>query len=271
MRATLISILFLWCIHAADASVPQRVVSVNLCTDQLLVMLANPERIVSLTHLAADPSLSYVAAFARRFAVNHGEVEEVLSESPDLVLAGTVSAGLTVAFLRQRGVTVVTLAMPDDFDGIRALVRQAALVLGEERRGEDLIAAMDRDLASIPPPGETRPRALAWQPGGFTAGAGTLTDAVLRAAGYDNFAAVAGLTGYGYLALETVVAGRPDLLVTDARLPDRPSLREALLQHPALARGYGAGDRVEVPAALLACGGPFTARAAVALAERIRR
>jgi iron complex transport system substrate-binding protein len=40
---------------------PRRVVSINLCTDQLAMMLAAPGQLVSVSDLAADPHSSAMA------------------------------------------------------------------------------------------------------------------------------------------------------------------------------------------------------------------
>ena len=45
--------------RAADA--PRRVASFNLCADQLVVALADPEQITGLSPYAANPGLSIVA------------------------------------------------------------------------------------------------------------------------------------------------------------------------------------------------------------------
>ncbi len=37
------------------AGPPERVVSVNLCTDQLAMLLAAPGQLISVSHLASDP------------------------------------------------------------------------------------------------------------------------------------------------------------------------------------------------------------------------
>ncbi|MGQ9367592.1 ABC transporter substrate-binding protein [Azospirillum sp. A39] len=252
-------------IPSAAAAPPRRIVSLNLCADQLVYLLAGPDRIAALSDLADSPSLSFVADRVADLRKITGTAEEVLPLHPDLVVAGNYTAKPAVALLRAKGVPVLQIDIPRDFDAIRAQVRRVAAALGSEERGEALLAAMDRTLAEAAastahPPGR-RPLAVTLQAGGFTAGAGTLPDAVLDAAGLDNLAARDGLRGYGYLTLERLVAGRPDLLIADAALPDRPSLRQALLQHPALARSGAVGRRVDIPSSLLSCGGPFTAEA----------
>lgn len=245
---------------------PQRVVSLNLCTDQLAVLLLPPERIAALSDLSRDADLSYVAAQAASLPVTHGTAEEVLALRPDLILAGIYTARPTVALLKARGIPVVELGLAEDFDSIRAQLRQVAAALGSGDRAEALIASMDRMLAAAAPADGRRPRLLSFAAGGFTAGAGTLMDAVMHRAGLDNYAAGHGLQGYGYLPVELVAADPPDLLLTRLAAEARPSLSTRLPAHPALTRSVPPAARIDVPAPLWTCGGPFTAEAVQRLA-----
>lgn len=233
--------------HAAE-----RVVSLNLCTDQLLVLLA-PEKAVALSTLARDPALSVVADEARRLPEVRADAEAVLALRPDLVLAGEYGAQATLAALKARGVPVLQLGLPGGFDAIRAQVREVAQALGAEARGEVLIAEMEGVLAALPRPSPA-PTAVLLGARGWTSGPGTLGDAVLRAAGYRN-------AGAGHVGLERLLAHRPDVLVT-AEAPRFPSLATAMLEHPAL---RSLPRKLFAPA-LLACAGPFTAQAAEAVA-----
>ncbi|HYC06046.1 MAG TPA: ABC transporter substrate-binding protein [Azospirillaceae bacterium] len=265
---TLLGPALAFCALSAEAA-PQRVVSLNLCTDQLAVLLLPPERIAALSFLARDPDLSYVAARARSLPVVQGSAEEILPLKPDLVLAGTYTTRATVALLKARGIPVLALDMPNDFDTIRAQLRQVAAALGEAARGEALIAEMDGRLAEAADAarGSARPTALTFAPGGFTAGGGTLSAAVMEAAGLSNYAAGKGLQGYGYLPVESVAEAPPDLLVADTDQEARPSLAGRLLSHPALDRAVPAGSRLKMEPGLVTCGGPFTAEAVTRLAE----
>jgi iron complex transport system substrate-binding protein len=228
------------------------VVSLNLCTDQLLVLLA-PEQVTALEPMARDPALSVVAVRAAALPSVRADAEAVLRLHPDLVLAGDYGAPATVALLRQRGVRVLQMGEPQDFPAIGAATMRLAELLGVAARGQALVAGMWRRLAALHPRTGT---AVLWQAGGWTAGPGTLGDAVLRAAGLAD----AG-TG-GRMGVERLVAHPPDLLVTEAA-PRFPSLATDLAWHPALV-GI---PRRQVPARLLICGGPFTVGAAEALAR----
>jgi iron complex transport system substrate-binding protein len=233
----------------ADAA-PSRVVSINLCTDQLAMMLAAPGQLVSVSDLAADPDSSAMAREARAYPVNHGRAEEVYLLRPDLVLAGAYSDPATVAMLRRIGLRVEQFDTARSLEDTRARIAQMARVLGREAAGAALVARFDARRAAL----EARARheashsAALYHPNGYSLGAGTLSDDILRAAGFGNVARALGLRGGGTLPLEQLVMAAPDLLIRAAPLPGA-SRSEAVLAHPALAAlGAGtAGLRITSP------------------------
>jgi iron complex transport system substrate-binding protein len=245
----IVALALLACLPAQAAGI----VSLNLCTDEFLVLLA-PERIAALSPLARDPALSVVAEAARQFPMVRADAEAVLALHPDFVLAGPFGAQTTLAALERRGVRVERTRLPPDFPAIREETRRLAQLLDVPSRGAALLVEMDSRLAALP----ARPvqRALPLLARGFVAGPGSLEDSVLRAAGFIN--ASTGLA----MGLETIAAHPPALLVV-AQAPEYPSLATDLLQHPVLA---GIPRRV-LPPSLLACGGPWTVRAVELLAR----
>jgi iron complex transport system substrate-binding protein len=243
LAALLLAALLLGRASPAQA---RRVVSLNLCTDQYLALLA-PEQAVGLTPLSRDPSLSVVAARAAQLPVVRADAEAVLALHPDLVLATNWGAQATLAALQRQGIHIVRIALPQDFPAIRTQTTALAALLGEPQRGAALLARMDAALAA---PKAAPTDALWLAPRGYTAGPQSLQAAVLRAAGLTPI-------GQGrHTSLEALLTHPPALLVT-AQAPGFPSLATNLLAHPALA----ALPRRTVPPALLACGGPWTADA----------
>ncbi len=247
--ALLLSLLLAPATHAGE-----RVVSLNLCSDQMLVLLA-PEQVAALSPLSRDPALSFVAARAATFPVVRSTAEAVLRLRPDLVLAGAYGAQTTLAILEQEGVPVWRLDMPQDFAAIRTQTKALAARLGVPERGAALLAAMDATLAAVRPTGQ-RITAIAWEPRGYTAGPGSLMAAVLDAAGLTDAA------DGRRLGLEALLRHPPDLLVVP-ETPDYPSLATAMLDSAALA----AIPRRALPPPLTICAGPFTAQAVAMLAR----
>lgn len=230
------------------------IVSLNLCTDDLLVRLA-PERIAALSPLARDASISVVADEARHLPWVRPVAEAVLALHPDLVLAGPYGAQTVLPLIESRGVPVWRTTLPSDFAGIRDELLRLGDVLGAAPRARALADDMDARLAALPK--AVGPvRALVLGARGYTAGPGSLDDAVLNAAGLSD-------AGDGrQVTIETVLRLRPDILVV-APEAAYPSLATDFADHPALR----AIRRVAVPSSLTICAGPWSVEAAEILAR----
>lgn len=241
---------------AADAR-PQRIVSLNLCTDELLLRLADPSQIVSVSWLARDPLLSNVPQDARRYPANRGLAEEVLGLEPDLVLAGRYTTPQTVALLRRLGLKVVEFDFPTSVDQSVDLVRRFGAVIGQEQRAAELSERMAKELAAFraKETSASPPTALIYQPNGYTAGAGSLMDSLLATAGLANMATSARHNGYGPLSLEAVARHAPDIVIIDQD-STAPSLARQILEHPVLAALPNPPLTIAIPSRLWICAGP---------------
>ncbi|CAM3240272.1 iron complex transport system substrate-binding protein [Paracoccus aminovorans] len=216
---------------AADA--PRRVVSVNLCTDQLAMMLAAPGQLVSVSYLARDPASSAMPEAAAGLPLNHGLAEEIFLLRPDLVLAGTWTTPATVDLLRRVGVPVAVFQPEDDLAGIRANIRRMGEVLGREAEAEALIARFEADLARLDDAPAPRPRAAIYAANGYTLGSDSLAGQIVILGGHANIADELGLAGGGTLPLESLLLSQPDLLILGRRYPGH-SRGEDMMDHPAL-------------------------------------
>jgi iron complex transport system substrate-binding protein len=252
----LLAFLTLGSAHGARTDPRHRVLSLNLCTDELLLELADRADVVGVTPLARDCRISTVCAAASEVPALPATAEQVVAARPDLVLAGETGAGTAVAASRRLGVPVLTLPAATTLEAIPAQVATVAAAIGQAERGQAVVQAFADRLASVPaPPPGPRPVAAVYEPNGFLSGPGSLTDAVLARAGLANFATAR----LANITLEALIAHPPDLLVTD--LPTgSPSLAEAMVWHPALRDAFG-GRRVEIPGRDWICGSPATLEA----------
>lgn len=246
---------------------PARVVSLNLCADELVVRLADREQVAAVTWLARDPRGSTVAGEAAGVPVTRGLSEEIVALRPDLVIAGAFTTRTTVGLLRRIGFPPLELGVPTDFDGVRAQIRTVAAALGHPERGTAMVADLDARLVSAEPQRPTRLRALVMRPNAFTVAPGSLGDAIIRSAGLVNVAAELGRDRFGQVPLEAAVLADADLIVLDAYDPGTPSLADALLRHPVLAALAREGRTVSIPNQLWTCPGPQVAEVVARLAQ----
>ncbi|MFT3810574.1 MAG: ABC transporter substrate-binding protein [Micropepsaceae bacterium] len=243
---------------------PMRVMSLNQCTDQIVLALLPPERITSVTWLTRDPLTSRMAEAAMRVGANFGVAEEVLAERPDLVVTGVFTTGALKRLLRRLGIPVYEVETPENFEAIARVTREMAAVLGEEAKAETLIAGMEARLAAAAQ-APTRLRVAAWDGGGYAPGAGTLYHELLTAAGAVNVAAEGGVNQYAEFDAEAVLMTAPDALVQGVPTPDEPGLRREAETHP-LARRFYAERTVTVPQWAYVCGTTYSAEAVSLLA-----
>lgn len=250
----------------ADAAPPQRIVSVNVCTDQLLLRLVPRKRIAALSYLAVDPTLSNAYEEAKGLPLVVGATEEVLAHDADLVLAQEYSTTATVGLLRQIGRRVVMVPLAQSFEGIRLAIRTIATAVEEPERGEALVAEFDRRLKAVTASPAKRPTALAYQVNSLASGSGTLLDEVITAAGFRNLALELPLGPAGRLPLETLVEHPPDLIVLGNTAREFHSIVGDNLRHPAFRKILGSRPSIELPMARWLCGTPDIVNAVEALA-----
>jgi len=174
LKAVLLATVLL----ASPAWAYSRVVSLNLCTDDLIEALA-PQKILALSPLSHDPAL---AVHTDAFPIVHPDAEEILALKPDLILAAPYGAGAALAILLSRGIPVWRTRMPQDFAAIATETLQLGALLGEPARARALVLQMAQTLAAIPH--QNRGTALIFEARGYVDQPGSLGDAVLRASGW---------------------------------------------------------------------------------------
>src|SRR5262249_53573104 len=159
--------------HADDP--PRRVVSFNVCADQLVLALAEPGQIAALSPNAADPAISVLAKEARGFKQVGRTAETIAPLAPDLVLVGPWDRPLTQRMLHALGFRTVAVDLINDIDGALVQIREIAALLGHPEKGAaleaEIAAARARLAQTRHPDGAT---ALLVSNGGYTVGPASL-------------------------------------------------------------------------------------------------
>lgn len=215
------------------AAAQHRVVSMNLCTDQLALLVGAPRQVISVSALAQDPASSPMAEAAAKLPANHGQAEEIFLMHPDLVLAGAFSNRATVDLLRRLGLRVEVFPPAYSLEDVRANILGVGAAMGRAAAAQALADRFAADLAALRQAVARRPRAALYFANGYTLGDRTLSGQILAAAGFDNIAAEAGLSAGGTLALERLILAEPEVVLTGRRLPGAARAEE-ILDHPAL-------------------------------------
>jgi iron complex transport system substrate-binding protein len=250
---------------ASPISPPRRIVSVNLCGDQMVLHTADRAQIAGLSRNAADASLSAAAAKAKGLNIMRDSAETLLITEPDMIVAIPASRSSALATLGTRNFRMVSAPSAETYPAIVAQLRQVAGEVGHPDRAEALIRNMDARLAALPRnPGRGRVAAY-YQRRGFMTGTGTLIDELMGRLGLVNLAGKLGKPPLSQLSLEEMVAARPDYLILESATANVTDQGTEMLHHPAL-RNI---PKLWIPQAWTVCGSPEYVLAAESLARQI--
>ncbi len=217
---------------------PQRIVSLMLGADEILLSLVAPDRVAAVTYLAANSIWTNVADQAQGLTTVGPDPEQIAALQPDLVFAATYTNADSVKLLKDLGYRVITMQLFDSVDRIKDNIRFVAQVVGEETHGEALVAQMEARIQGVEAAvaqAASKPRVLFYDSFGATAGIGSTGSDIIERAGGINVAEEAGIGPFGSISLEKVVALNPDVIIMDEYSPDnQPRWQEEFVGHPAL-------------------------------------
>jgi iron complex transport system substrate-binding protein len=257
---------------SATAQKPQRIVSLSLCTDQLLLMLVEKERIAAISHLASDEMYSYMWQASEGVFQHNNLVEELIPLKPDLIIAAAFTSGNTLDMLERLGHKVLTYPVPQTLADAEQLTRFFGKAVQEPERAEAIIREMRSDISEAKRIVADLPKqlALSYGPNGYTAGNDTMKNEILKTVGYRNLAAEVGIDYFGNISLERLVLANPDVIIIDEAIPNQNSLAQQSVNHPALKQLLRGKHRPGLPTSYWICPGPISGKAIRKLAEQRR-
>lgn len=213
---------------------PSRIFSATLATDNIVLMLVEPERVVGVTRYAALPTGSYVQDRVKPHMVQIDALsaELIFSASPDIVLIASWNDPDAVRQLHDLGLTVYTFTHFETVQDALDNIMRVGEITGEEAKAEAIVAQFQNDVAKIAEAIGERPRptVLSWGSWGSTTGIGTPTHDIIEMAGGINLAAVHGIEGWKDIDRETIITMNPEVIITESG----QDFVESLLKDPAL-------------------------------------
>lgn len=224
-----------------------RIASLNLCTDEYLLLLARPQEIASISYLAQQPEESPLWRRARARHANYGALEQVLAVRPDVLLTmggGGRAAGLIAD---RMGMRTVDLVSPSSVEDVATNLRRLAGALGQPQRARPWL----RRLAELRRTNPHRAReAIYLGGGGRSMSDGSPGVEWLRLAGFRQRS----LPG-GRASLETLLVHPPQMLIESGYRRNQVSSETAWLNHPIVRRAKA--RRLTADGRVWTCMGPL--------------
>ncbi|GGY74615.1 cobalamin ABC transporter substrate-binding protein [Cellvibrio zantedeschiae] len=221
---------------AEEVVTAQRIVSINLCLDALLIKLVEPARVDSLYYLSANPQFSSVAEQAKKYNLNRGLAEDIVPRNPDLVLAGTFTSSDLRALLKQLNFRVELLDLPRNLDDISTHIRRFGDLVSRPAEAEVMAQELEQKLAQLDEARKTiKPVPGFWySSNGVVIGSDTVENELMTRAGFHNLALDKNIVGFRQLDLEELILAQPKVIILEASDVQAFSLAQEYVEHPAL-------------------------------------
>ncbi len=212
---------------------PKRIASLNLCTDELLLSLADPDQIISLTWLAREESLSAFFEPARPYHQNNGRASDVIPLNPDLVFLSEFSPANTLGLLETVGIKSVVVPEPRTTAQLLENISAMSSAIDQVKKGETLISLFSSRLKSI---AEDKRRqkisALLLSPGIASFGSSAVKIEILKMLNIRVLNQEKPSLANRYLSIEDLTRSSPDFVIIDKYSVNYPSVSEEILRHP---------------------------------------
>ena len=130
---------------------PTRIVTMTIGTDNIVLGLVKPDRMIACNANLDDPNSSNVVELAKQIPhrVRHPKLEELLALKPDLVISADWGTLDYVTSLRDMGINVVVVKAAKNLEDIKYNIRLISSALGEGDKGDKLIALMEDHLYGL--------------------------------------------------------------------------------------------------------------------------
>jgi len=223
-----------------------RVASLNMCTDEYLLLLARPSEIASVSRLSRDPADSSLWRMGQRYPGNRGDLESALGTRPTLLITMGGSGRATSMIARRMGLRMLDLPFPATIDDVAKNMDRVAAALGDPSRAISWKRRLARLRATQGPVRD----AIFLGSGGTSVGARSVEAEWMRLAGLRQRA----LPG-GRASLELLATRPPQVLLRSAYRRSERSLGQTWLDHP-LAKPK-ASKSITVDGRPWTCAGPL--------------
>ncbi|HOJ11678.1 MAG TPA: ABC transporter substrate-binding protein [Clostridiales bacterium] len=197
---------------------PEKIVSLTLTTDEMLLSLVDDNRIAAISHLSVDPGLSNIAEEAAKIPVKAKlELESLIALQPDLIIVSDWTDDNAVKQLRDANITVYAMATSNNIDEVKDAVLEVAKLVGEEQNGHEIVSWMNEKLKVVDEKIKTlkddqKAKALIYDSFSTTYGKGTTFDSIAKNAGIINLASEAGIEMYQTIEKENIIKMNPDVI-----------------------------------------------------------
>lgn len=261
---------------------PQRIVSYSISTDEILLDMLSPNRIIAVTHFADDPMISNVSDKCKLvpYRVNSTSAETIMSWNPDLIIVPDFIKPEIIQTLQDLKLKVYVYKTPHTIKEVKEVIKNIAALTGDDAAAHPLIENMDKRLKIVEEKlknlsiSEQKRVAFMRDDGVYYSDKTSFRDVCQYAKVYDVTKDIK-YSGSGHLTQEELVRLNPDIfIIADWNYDGNhytENMKHSILSNPAYENTGAGRDRnvIALKGANILCVSQYMADAVVEMAEKV--
>ena len=211
-----------------------RILAATPAMEEIVLGLVEPEQVVAVSRYSRLSKFPEIAEKARKVKgeiADKPSTESILAQKPDVVLLPVVFGRTQADTLRDCGLHVVPLEVPEGYENIKKRIQFVADQLGESENGKKLTARMDakvnavrRAVKDVP----VKKIAVGYAINGVFGRKNGAFDNICKEAGVVNGAGLANMKRGEQLSKEQIIRLDPDVIICSADAVDSKMWQEVL-------------------------------------------
>lgn len=195
-----------------------RVASLTLSGDEIILSLIEDERIVGLSgKINEDKDVSNVYEKAKNFPKIENNIETLISLEPDFVVVADWTKKELSLQAKEIGAEVFVYKTPKNFDEQKELILELSEILEEREKGKNIILDMDTRLQNLQEKikkiKKHTPKIMLYTSFETTTGKDTTFDNMIELIGGENLAKTIGIVGEQKISKEKIIEMNPEIII----------------------------------------------------------
>ena len=214
------------------------------------------EHVVAVSNLVDDPRYSQVNFLDKKIERISFDAEQILRLSPSVVLISNFSNQRVVRILRKSGTVIISVPFAAKFSQLTENIQIIGTAIKQHEKAKQFIKKINKQIGQ--PATQTDQFALHVTSNNYIYGKSSLMSDATRHAGFANSDASGFGESHGFYSTESIIASKPNYLITDKMRTVDNLLSAKDRYHPALKSAYPIQDRINIDPKLWSCAHQLT-------------
>lgn len=203
-----------------------RIASLTLGSDEMLLSLVKPSQIVALSgKIDENKDYSHIVNQSKQYDKVEANIEKLISLNPDFVIVADWMSKDTLEQIKEITPNLYIYKTPSSFDSLKQTILDLSKKVGNPNKGDELVKNIDSRIKKvqdrIKKRGSKKLKMILYTSYGTTAGQGSTFDDYIKKLNGINLASQVGIGKFDKISKEKLIELNPDVIIIPVSHEDK--------------------------------------------------